>query len=90
MSCGNAGQDGNEGASDTLVVATLNSLPVLGKEPISPRAASLAEDPPTVSFKLKKDDVTRFRQALKSRNMVRAQSSVPDMRWFDDTLYRHI
>lgn len=66
-----ADRDRDTMASEPLVMITLSSLPFLGKDPVALRAGNPANYAPRVTFSLERDDVPRFRQALKSRNIVR-------------------
>lgn len=57
--------------SETQVIVTLTSLPLIGKEPVTPRMADQADNAPNITFRLARDNIPRFQQALKSRGLVR-------------------
>jgi hypothetical protein len=52
------------------ITISLKSLPVIGKDPITPQRVSGTDVIPTVCLSLRKSDIPRFRQALHSRSMV--------------------
>lgn len=53
------------------VTLLLNTLPIIGKDPITPRCTTGQTDvTPAVTFRLGQDSVAQFRKALKSRSLV--------------------
>ncbi len=56
---------------DPNIVISLNAPPAVGKELVYPNSKDGKAMDPVVAFTIHRDDVPRFHEALKSRNLVR-------------------